>query len=94
MDRIEATNADRIAWCCRQFGITPHVLAAEIDISEKTIDRAMAGETALTFAQLKRIADYFGRGVLFFLEQGAVEEQNVCVLSAVARELTSGGPVS
>jgi Zn-dependent peptidase ImmA (M78 family)/plasmid maintenance system antidote protein VapI len=77
MERIESTNADRITWCCQQFGITPHELAAEVGISEKTMDRAMADEAALTFAQLKRIADFFGRGVLFFLEQDAVEEQNV-----------------
>jgi Zn-dependent peptidase ImmA (M78 family)/plasmid maintenance system antidote protein VapI len=77
MDRIEATNAERIDWCCRQFGISPHELASIVGISTKTIDKAMAGEAALTFGQLKRIADYFGRGVLFFLEQEAVEEQNV-----------------
>jgi hypothetical protein len=51
MERIESTNADRIAWCCQQFGITPYEPATEIGISEKTMDRAMAGEAALTFAQ-------------------------------------------
>ena len=77
MERIEATNADRISWCCQQFGITPLELAAEVGISERTIEKAMDGAAALTFAQLKRIADYFGRGVLFFLEQDPVEEQDV-----------------
>jgi len=28
----------------------------------------------LTFAQLRKLADYFGRGVLFFLDQGPVDE--------------------
>jgi Zn-dependent peptidase ImmA (M78 family) len=32
----------------------------------------MAG---LTFAQLRKLADYFGRGVLFFLDQGPVDEE-------------------
>jgi len=77
MERIEAINANRILWCCQQFGITPHQLAAEANISERTIDKAIAGEAALTFAQLKRIGEYFGRGVLFFLEQEDVEEENV-----------------
>ena len=36
----------------------------------------MAGQVALTFKQLRSIADYFGRGVLFFLEDTpAVAEQ-------------------
>jgi hypothetical protein len=48
MERIESTNADRIAWCCQQFGITPYEPATEVGISEKTMDRAMAGEAALT----------------------------------------------
>jgi hypothetical protein len=43
MERIESTNADRIAWCCKQFGITPYEPATEVGISEKTMDRAMAG---------------------------------------------------
>src|SRR6202035_2218956 len=51
MERIESTNADRIAWCCQQFGITPYEPATEVGISEKTLDGAMAGEAALTFAQ-------------------------------------------
>ena len=36
---------------CQQFGITPYEPAIEVGISEKTMDRAMAGEAALTFAQ-------------------------------------------
>ena len=51
MERIESTNADRIAWCCQQFGIMPYEPAIEVGISEETMDRAMAGEAALTFAQ-------------------------------------------
>jgi hypothetical protein len=39
------------SWCCQQFGITPYEPATEVGISEKTMDRAMAGEAALTFAQ-------------------------------------------
>ena len=51
MERIGSTNADRIAWCCQQFGITPYEPATEVGISEQTMDRAMASEAALTFAQ-------------------------------------------
>lgn len=34
----------------------------------------MARQDAMTFNQLRKIADYFGRGVLFFLEEGPVDE--------------------
>lgn len=32
--------------------------------------RVMAGESGLTFSQLSKVASYFGRGTLFFLEPG------------------------
>jgi hypothetical protein len=50
MEPIESTNADRIAWCCQQFGITPYQPTTEVGISRKNMKRAMAGEAALTFA--------------------------------------------
>ena len=42
-----------------------------------TLERVMAGEDALTFNQLRKIAVFFGRGVLFFLEPGSVDEAQV-----------------
>ncbi len=74
MERIQSINAERIAWCCADDGITPGELAAEMEIAEHSIDEVMAGEGGLTFNQLRKIADYFGRGVLFFLEEGPVDE--------------------
>lgn len=37
----------------------------------------MEGQSGMTFNQLRRIAEYFGRGVLFFLEVGPVDEAKV-----------------
>ncbi len=37
----------------------------------------MAGEDGMTFNQLRKVADHFGRGVLFFLDEGPVEEAQV-----------------
>lgn len=37
----------------------------------------MPSEGGLTFNQLRKIADYFGRGVLFFLETGPVDETKI-----------------
>ncbi|CAG7857580.1 hypothetical protein MCAMS1_02456 [biofilm metagenome] len=74
MERIQSINPERIAWCCADHGITPDLLASELDIASTTIERLMAGENILTFKQLRNIAEYFGRGVLFFLEQGPIVE--------------------
>ena len=77
MERIDSINPQRIAWCCADRGITLGDLAAELDIAPVNIKKAMACEEGLTFNQLKKIADYFGRGVLFFMEQSAVDESQV-----------------
>jgi Zn-dependent peptidase ImmA (M78 family) len=77
MERIESINPDRIAWCCADYGITPDDLASEVSIAASSMEAAMAGDEGLTFAQLSKIADFFGRGVLFFLEDGPVDEAKV-----------------
>ncbi|CAK0769987.1 HTH-type transcriptional regulator / antitoxin HigA [Gammaproteobacteria bacterium] len=74
MERIHSINPKRIAWCCADQGITPGELASEIGIAEASIERVMAGEDSITFNQLRKIAEYFGRGVLFFLEESPVNE--------------------
>lgn len=77
MERIRSINRERIAWCCADNGITIEALAAEVGIGQATIDKAMSGEDGLTFMQLRRIADYFGRGLLFFLEEGPATTEQV-----------------
>lgn len=77
MERIQLINPDRIAWCCADHGITPEMLASELDIAKASMERVMAGEAGLTFGQLRKIADYFGRGVLFFLETTPVSDELV-----------------
>ena len=77
MERIQSINPDRIAWCCADLGITPEQLAAETDISAATMEHVMAGKDGMTFNQLRKLAGHFGRGVLFFLEEGPVDEAQV-----------------
>jgi Zn-dependent peptidase ImmA (M78 family) len=77
MERIQSINPDRIAWCCADLGITPEHLAAEAGISAATMEHVMAGKDGMTFNQLRKVADHFGRGVLFFLEEGPVDEGQV-----------------
>lgn len=77
MERIQSINADRIAWCCTDRGITPEELAVETGISAATMNQVMDGRGGMTFNQLRRVADHLGRGVLFFLEDEAIDEAQV-----------------
>jgi len=77
MERIQSINPERIAWCCADHGTTPGELASAVGIAGTNIERVMAGEEGLTFNQLRKVAEYFGRGVLFFLEPGPVDEAQV-----------------
>ena len=76
-ERIQSIKPERILWCCADHGITPRDLAHELDISPNTMEKVLSGEIGLTFNQLRSMAEYFGRGVLFFLEEGPVNEAQV-----------------
>jgi len=75
MERIQSINPDRIAWCCADHGIAPSDLALELSIAPASIERTLAGGEGVTFNQLRKIAEYFNRGILFFLEPGPVDEE-------------------
>ena len=81
MERIHSINPTRIAWCCADHGMTTGDLAAELGMAPAGIDRVMAGAGGMTFNQLSKLAEYFGRGVLFFLEPGPVDEGHVHTLA-------------
>lgn len=69
-ERITGVNWQRIAWCCADRRMSSEALALATSISETTFDLLQKGHDALTFPQLQKVANYFGRGVLFFLEPG------------------------
>lgn len=74
MERIQSINPERIAWCCADFGMTPVDLASALSIAEAGIERVMNRKDGLTFHQLSKLAAYFDKGVLFFIEEGPVDE--------------------
>lgn len=74
MERIQAINLARIDWCLADRGMTREELARELDIAPTTLAKMFEGEAGLTFSQLRRLAAYFGRGTLFFLAPGPVNE--------------------
>jgi len=77
MERIQSINPERIIWCCADYGITPSALASELGIAAASMERVMAGKDGMTFNQLRKVAEYFGRGVLFLLEDEPVDEAQV-----------------
>ncbi|MBN8505113.1 MAG: ImmA/IrrE family metallo-endopeptidase [Burkholderiales bacterium] len=77
MDRIESINRERIRWCANERGVSMDQVAAESGVSVKALTRLMDDGTGLTFLQLRALAEYFGRGVLFFLDQDPVNEERL-----------------
>ncbi len=77
MERIQSINPERIIWCCADYGITPGALASELGIAAASMERVMAGKDGMTFNQLRKVAQYFGRGVLFLLDDEPVDEAQV-----------------
>lgn len=95
MERIETINRERVKWCCREHGVTVAQLASDTGLSLKTLTTFMDEGGGLTFLQLRKIADYFGRGVLFFLDAEPVNEAAVHTvqyrtLASQKPELSSG----
>ena len=74
MERIQSINLERIDWCLADRGMTRDELAREVDIAPATLTKVLDGEAGLTFNQLRKLAAFFGRGTLFFLAPGPVDE--------------------
>lgn len=74
---VQSINPMRIQWCLDDRGVDVATCAAETGIGEKTLLKALTGVPALSFNQLNKLAGYFGRGVLFFLESAPVVEAKV-----------------
>lgn len=89
MERIQF-NHGRIIWCCQDAKISLGELAAETGVSEATLEKVVLGEKGLTYPQLTKIASFFGRGILFFMDAGPVEESNVH--SAAFRSIANQKP--
>ncbi|MCZ4317209.1 ImmA/IrrE family metallo-endopeptidase [Comamonadaceae bacterium G21597-S1] len=90
MNRIESINTERIRWCANERGVSLEQAAEEAGIPQRALADLLDNEVGLTFAQLRKLADYFGRGVLFFLDSGPVDEQQVH--SVQYRTLTNQKP--
>lgn len=73
MERITSINPQRVAWCFADMGVTVEQVAAETGVAAERLQAVLGGNGGLTFAQLRKLADYLGRSVLFLLEPTPVE---------------------
>lgn len=67
-------NPRRLEWACQDRGISAAELAGAVHIAPAMLDQVMAGEGGLTFNQLRNVAKFFSRGVLFFVQKGDLDE--------------------
>ena len=77
MERAQNINPQRIIWSCEEFGITPDILSNQLKISSENFKKTLNGEDGITVNQLRRIAQYFERGLLFFLEEEPINEETI-----------------
>lgn len=78
MERVEKVNIDRLLWCCNEAETSLHELFDALKIPTEKADRLLKGEGyILTFNQLAKLGEYFDRGMLFFYEDGPVEEDSL-----------------
>jgi len=76
MEKI-AINPSRLEWCLNAVQIDIEHLSVELKIAQKTLEQAMQNKKAFTINQLEKIANYFKRNLLFFLEKEEPQEDEI-----------------
>ena len=76
MEKI-AINPSRLEWCLNAVQIDINQLSTELKIAQKTLDQAMESKEAFSVNQLEKIANYFKRKLLFFLESETPQEEEI-----------------
>ncbi len=77
MERIQSINPARLKWSLADCRISLADFSSEVGIGLTSLQRVMDDGGGLTFNQLRKVADFFGRGVLFFLDSTPVDELSV-----------------
>lgn len=74
MSKVTSVNRNRVLWCCEDRNITVSELADIIKIPTSKLAAILKGNEEFSVSQLKKIATFFNKGLLFFLESGPVDE--------------------
>jgi len=76
MEKI-ALNPNRLQWCMDTAELDIASLSTRVSIAMTTLEQAMASQAVLSVNQLEKLANYFKRSLLFFLEPSDVQEQKI-----------------
>ncbi len=76
MEKI-AINPSRLEWCLNAVQIDIEYLSVELKIAQKTLEQAMESKEVFSVNQLEKIANYFKRNLLFFLESEEPQEDKI-----------------
>lgn len=74
MEKI-AINPNRLQWCMNTIGVDIDRLSLEIHIAKQTLEQVMENQAALSVNQLEKIANYFKRSLLFFLDPNEANDE-------------------
>ena len=75
MSKIESINLDRLRWSFKDRGVSMPELAKVAGLNPAKLQKVLDGDAYLGLGHLERIADYLGRGLLFFLDASPVEPE-------------------
>lgn len=76
MEKI-AINPSRLEWCLNATQIDINDLSTTLNIVHTTLEQAMESEKVLSVNQLEKIANYFKRNLLFFLEFSPPQDEKI-----------------
>ncbi len=91
MEKI-AINPNRLQWCMNTIGVDLDGLSLEVHIAKKTLEQVMENQAALSVNQLEKIANYFKRSLLFFLDPNEAREEKI--YSPQFRTINNQKPIS
>ena len=77
MERITTINPQRLTWCLNDLRVTTDDVAMETGLPAENLRAVLDGVGSLTFAQLRKLAEYLGRSVLFLLDPTPVDAERV-----------------
>ena len=72
-----AINPHRLQWCMNTSEIDISGLSTSINIAMQTLEHAMTNQAVLSINQLEKIANFFKRSLLFFLDPNEVKEEKI-----------------
>jgi Zn-dependent peptidase ImmA (M78 family) len=90
MEKI-AINPRRLKWCMNAVDVDTSLLAADLHIAFNTLEKAMESHAILSIRQLEKIANYFKRSLLFFLDPSDIKEE--VIYSSQFRTINNQKPI-